>query len=108
MACYDIYNRGEKSSTAFKENRIENEKFGTQESTRTSIGRKIDVLMEHDQFELSGSEWKTPQCTQAMKDRQHNKNVRVNACILSQLLQLPFNTQQNPNVHVVTMEWTGE
>ena len=53
--------------------------------------------MEHDQFELSGSEWKTPQCTQAMKDRQHNKNVRVNAYILSQMLQLPFNTQQDPN-----------
>lgn len=33
----------------------------------------------------------TPQCSQAMKDKQHNKNARVNACILSQILQLPFN-----------------
>lgn len=106
---YDMYKRGEKCSVASKANKMANEEaHGTQKAARAVVGRKIDVLLEHDQFELSGSEWKTPVCTQTTMERQHNKNIRVNACILQRILQLPFKDhEQDESIQVLTMEWSG-
>ncbi|CDH54684.1 predicted protein [Lichtheimia corymbifera JMRC:FSU:9682] len=88
--------RGEKSSTATKTIRSDNESaYGSKESAERVIGRKVDVLVEHDQFELSASEWKTFGSGRGLLDKQHNKNVRVNACILLQHLRLPYTETHN-------------
>lgn len=104
-----ICNRGEKCSTATKTIRSDNESvYGSKDSAERVIGRKVDVLVEHDQFELSASEWMTFGSGRGLLDKQHNKNVRVNACILLQHLRLPYTeNQNNDGMHVLTMEWSG-
>lgn len=42
-------------------------------------------------------------------DKQHNKNIRVNAYVLLQHLRLSFpDNQDNHDMHVLTMEWSGK
>ena len=44
-----------------------------------------------------------------MAEKQHNKNLRVNACILLDLLELPFGDELlRPDIKLLSMEWTGE
>ena len=81
--------------------------YGYKDNARKAVGRKIDVLMEYNAFELSASEWKTESCGQALREKQHNKNARVNACILSRILRLPFNENEPVDCKILTMEWTG-
>ncbi|KAI9466521.1 hypothetical protein BDB00DRAFT_26912 [Zychaea mexicana] len=80
--------------------------FGDKEKISSIVGRKIDVIMEHDEFELSASEWKSAGAGDSLVDKQHNKNLRVNACVLLQILRLPFDGFNN-DISILSMEWTG-
>ncbi|KAI7859926.1 hypothetical protein BDC45DRAFT_530381 [Circinella umbellata] len=62
--------------------------------------------MEHDQLELSASEWKSAGAGDSLVDKQHNKNLRVNACVLLRILRLPFD-EFNNDIRILSMEWTG-
>ncbi|KAG2220176.1 hypothetical protein INT45_005349 [Circinella minor] len=98
---------GEKASLATKIARQENElRFGNKEKAQSVIGRKIDVIIEQGGLELSASEWKSFGAGDSLINKQHSKNLRVNACVLLQLLQLPYNNNVD-NLGVLTMEWRG-
>ena len=80
--------------------------FGDKKKVSSIVGRKIDVIMEHDELELSASEWKSAGAGDSLVDKQHNTNLRVNACVLLQILRLPFN-EFNNDISILSMEWTG-
>ncbi|KAG0162383.1 hypothetical protein DFQ30_002190, partial [Apophysomyces sp. BC1015] len=80
--------------TATKAARVENEKAYGEQSVTEVVGRKIDIIMQHEKLELSASEWKIPGCGDGPAQKQHSKNLRVNACISKELRELPFSQEE--------------
>lgn len=84
--------RGEKTSACTKSTRRLNEALYDANKNQ-SVGRKIDILIKHDEgdsdfIELNGLEVKPANTTPALVKEQQNKNLRTNGDILAYLASL--------------------
>ncbi|KAF7725442.1 hypothetical protein EC973_009616 [Apophysomyces ossiformis] len=69
-------------------------------------GRRIDLIIQSKNVELSSNEWKR-RVTLKQSTRQQAKNFRMNKGMLKQLLSYPLDLAERDNVYTLGMDWTG-
>ena len=69
-------------------------------------GRRIDLIIEAKQLELSTNEWRREVgFSSALK--QQSKNIRMNKAILKHWLELPIPADKTSQLSVLAMDWVG-
>ncbi|KAG2199061.1 hypothetical protein INT46_011056 [Mucor plumbeus] len=69
-------------------------------------GRRIDLIIEAKQLELSTNEWRREVgFSSALK--QQSKNIRMNKALLKHWLELPIPADKTSQLSVLAMDWVG-
>lgn len=102
---------GEKCSVATEEAGMENDAtFANWNLTVSTVsGRKINIIMMHEDVELSASERMARGSSPLIVSKQHSKNIHVFTCMIKCLERLPFDQEHQKNqLCIMLMDWIGK
>lgn len=102
---------GEKCSVATEEAGMENDAtFANWNLTVSTVsGRKIDIIMMHEDVELSASKRMARGPSPLIVSKQHSKNIHVFTCMIKCLERLPFDQEHQKNqLCIMLMDWIGK
>lgn len=71
------------------------------------MGRRIDLIMNASNLELSSFEWKRVNARTKVGEAQQIKNIRTNAAVYQNLGRLPLNNIMKDKLVIIEMDWIG-
>ena len=96
---------GEHCSKATKDARNINMRYVEDENDKKDLlGRKIDLVIQGSQTEISSSEWKKKNTTFRIIQEQRVKNLRTNSAMLHKLSKLIH----KDDTFLCGMDWVGK
>ncbi|KAI8339575.1 hypothetical protein BC941DRAFT_254416 [Chlamydoabsidia padenii] len=69
-------------------------------------GRRIDMIIESKDLELSTNEWKKDKVMN-LSSKQQAKNIRTNKALLTKWLTYPIANDMIPRLSTLAMDWIG-
>ncbi|CAO3588497.1 unnamed protein product [Absidia cylindrospora] len=69
-------------------------------------GRRIDLIIQSQELELSTNEWKK-EASVGISMKQQAKNTRMNKALLSKWLSYPVAEEMIPRLSTLAMDWIG-